>query len=216
MKINVKIKDAIKDFRFLLNRGYRRSVAIDFVSNHYRLSKQERHLLTRAIFSDAEIKARRKKLTQIGKIKGKHLAVDGYNVIITLESMLQNRLLILCDDGFVRDISAVFGKHKITETTLKALNKLFKLLSKYPPAEIQFFLDQPVSHSGELAGLIRGYIKKNNLVGEAITTKAADRAIIEAVKKGGIVASSDRSLIEKARFVVNIPNYFARNVIKVS
>lgn len=215
MKINVKIKDAIKDFRFLLNRGYRRSVAIDFVSNHYRLSKQERHLLTRAIFSDDEIKARRKKLTQIGKIKGKHLAVDGYNVIITLESMLQNRPLILCDDGFVRDISAVFGKHKITGTTLRALNKLFKLLSKYPPAEIQFFLDQPVSHSGELAGLIRGYIKKNNLVGEAITTKAVDRAIIEAVKKGGIAASSDRSLIEKARSVVNIPNYFAKNVIRV-
>ena len=46
-----KIQNASNDLRFLLNRGYRKVMAIDFVGNHYLLDKNERNFLNRTVFS---------------------------------------------------------------------------------------------------------------------------------------------------------------------
>ena len=53
--------NAYEDLKYLLNRGYRKNVALKFVSNHYRLRKEDRHLLARCVFSDGEIETREKR-----------------------------------------------------------------------------------------------------------------------------------------------------------
>ena len=36
----MSIERAIEDFRYLINRGYRKDVALNFVANHYKLSRR--------------------------------------------------------------------------------------------------------------------------------------------------------------------------------
>lgn len=41
----VKIESVVQDLRYLLDQGYPRGSAVNFVSNHYRLPLRSRHML---------------------------------------------------------------------------------------------------------------------------------------------------------------------------
>ena len=193
------------DLKYLLNRGYRKSVALKFVANHYKLRKEERHLLARCVFSDKEIEAREKKRKPIGFVKGKILAIDGFNVLITLESVLEGRA-ILCEDDLVRDLKYQRG-YKLSEKTEKMLCLLLKFLSKFNPKEIIFLYDKPVSKSGKIAKLTNEIMKKVGLSGTAKAVEAPDFEL----KKFEIVATSDLAVIDKVKYVVDIPQEFAKS-----
>ena len=82
-----KLQEAAYDLRFLLNRGYRKKGALQFVANKYVLNKNERNYLARSIFSNLKSWEQREKIVDISKIKDQFLLVDGYNVLITVESL---------------------------------------------------------------------------------------------------------------------------------
>ena len=103
------------------------------------------------------------------EVRGKELVIDGYNVIITIETALFGKPLILADDGFLRDISGIsknYNKnYKRSEKTDEALRLIFDLLKKVKPNHTLFLLDSPISHSGQLAKDVREYFKKENIFG---------------------------------------------------
>ena len=88
-------------------------------------------------------------------ISGKHLAVDGYNVLITVESILHKKTIIDCDDGILRDVSGVFGRHMITSVTYESIDLILSQIAHYPPRLTQFFYDSQVSKSGEICIMIK-------------------------------------------------------------
>ena len=49
--IEIQLKDASYDLKFLLNRGYKKK-SIDLVANKYLLNKDKRNYLVRKVFSD--------------------------------------------------------------------------------------------------------------------------------------------------------------------
>lgn len=158
-----KIEKAIYDLRFLLNRGYKKKVAMDFVGNHYLLHQKQRNFLERTIFSVRKSSKRKSKIVPLSKIRGKTLLIDGYNVLITIESILTSEnSVVCCDDGVLRDVNAVFGKYKLKENTEKALNSIASLVKIYGPLEVRFIYDSPVSFSGELARLTQQVLKNIN------------------------------------------------------
>src|SRR4030042_7003547 len=115
------IQEAAEDFRYLLNRGYPRKPSLELVGNRHKLTFDERHLLHRGVFSDVDSKSRRKKLIAIKDVRNKDLAIDGHNVLITIEAGLSGRPLVLADDGFFIDISCLSGGFKKTEGTEEAV-----------------------------------------------------------------------------------------------
>lgn len=127
------LAEAAKDFRYLLNRGYPRKASLELVGNRYQLLSDHRHLLHRGIFSDADSQSRLKKIVSLKDIQDQNLAIDGYNVIITIEAALSGRPLVLGDDGFVRDISGLSGNFKKAEKTEEAIELVFNLLKKVKP-----------------------------------------------------------------------------------
>jgi len=201
------MKDAVHDLRFLLNRGYNRNSAVNFVANKYKLGIKSRNFLVRAVFSLSEAEEHRKKRIDIKKTKGMEIVIDGYNVLITVESALKGKEVILCDDGFVRDTSATFGKYKLSKVTLPAIEKIMKLLKSNAVGRALFIFDSQVSFSGELCRLVREKLAEYELNGGAITSESADYIII---KSKGIVCTSDRAIIKKAVKVVDIPYYIAK------
>lgn len=196
-----ELKEATIDLRFLLGRGYNREGSVAFVGDKYQLNKKERLILYRAVYDSKTANEHARKKMAAKAVSGKKVAVDGYNVILTVETMLKNKKLILCDDGFVRDISAVHGKHKPTETTEKALGILINSLKGFNPQEVVFFYDSQVSLSGETASLTRRMLKEGRLNGDAKAVKQADKG---ALKYGEIVSSSDAVIIEKSEKIVDL------------
>lgn len=208
--LDERMKDASIDLRFLLNRRYDKARAIKFVGNKYQLDKSERHILYRALYSNDEITAIKKKLVPFEQISGKLLAVDGYNVLITVESILYKKTIIDCDDGILRDVSGVFGSHVITSVTKKSIDLILSQIAKYPPESLQFFFDSQVSKSGELSNSIREKMNELQLNGDAETVKQVDTTLKKL--NCDIVATSDTIIIAQASAVVDIPQRILKNL----
>ena len=209
------IKEAAFDLRFLLNRSYRNKGALAFVANKYLLSLNERNYMARCVFSDAKSASRMDKMVDISKIKGQSILVDGYNVLITSESICRKEYnsLIACDDGVIRDLNAVFGKYRINETTEIALNNILNSIKKYKPFKIKFFLDRQVSFSGKLANLTEEIIGYIGVRGEVFLSKNVDFEIIKTANaENGIVATSDGVIIDKVDRIVDLPFYFLKKL----
>jgi hypothetical protein len=212
------LKEAAYDLRFLLNRGYRKKNALAFVANKYLLYVNERNYLARSIFSSSKSALRRDKVIDLSLIEGKILLLDGYNVLITVESLCRKDYdsLILCDDGVIRDLNAVFGKYKFNENTERALNGIIHLIKRYRPLKIKFFFDKQVSFSGKLANLTEEIMRFWELNGEAVLSKNVDFEIIKLVNsERGIVATSDSVIIDKVDKIVDLPSHFL-NMQKIS
>jgi len=205
-----KFKDlqkAAEDFRYLLNRGYPRKAALELVGNRFELTFDHRHLLHRGVFSDADSESRRKKIISIKAIQNKDLAIDGHNVLITVEAGLSGRPLILADDGFIRDISGLSGSFKETEITEKAIQWIVAFLKKWRPRHTLFLFDAPISKSGILAQELRALLKKESLPGDALAMKVPEKILIGFP---GVIATSDTAILDRSRQVVDLAGKIIR------
>lgn len=199
--IHSETREAIRDLRYLLDQNYPRTSSVEFVSDHYQLEPDQRHLLARCVFSKQEKADHQERLVGSSEVRGRKLGVDGYNVLITAESILEGKRVVICDDGFVRDLRAIFGKYKMSEATERALDRLLRAVVKSNPQKVVLFFDKQVSRSGELAGMARGKLDDMGIKGSARTTVGTDME----VRDFEIVSSSDRGIIKKSQEVWDIP-----------
>jgi len=201
------IQKAAEDFRYLLNRGYPRKASLELLGNRYKLTFDGRHLLHRGVFSDENSESRKKKIISIKEVQNKDLAIDGHNVLITIESGLSGRSLVLADDGFVRDISGLSGNFKKTELTEKALQLIVTFLKKWRPRHTLFLFDAPISKSGILAQELRALLKKESLPGDALAVKVPEKILIGFP---GVIATSDTAIIDRSKRVVDLAGKIIR------
>jgi hypothetical protein len=207
------LKEAKKDFRYLLGRGFPRTGALEYVGNHYLLDEMQRNYLNRTVFSSEKIKTRKSKLILLSDVKDKDVLLDGYNVLITVETMFQgeNDLIVDCEDGVIRDVKAVFGKYKENENTAIALNSIISLLKLFKPKRLLFFYDSPVSLSGELARTTKEILDSCEVPGDAQTLKNVDKTLIKLSKEiGAVVATSDGVIIDKVEKVLDMPRFLKK------
>lgn len=206
------LQRAAEDFRFLLNRAYPRKAALELVGNRYGLTSDERHLLHRGVFSNSDSESRRKRQVSIGDAREKDLAIDGHNVLITVEAGISGRPLVLGDDGFIRDISGLSGSFKKTEMTEKAIQFIIQTIKKIRPSETLFLLDAPISKSGELAEAVRNSLKKENIPGDAMAVKVPERILVGFP---GVVATSDTAIIDQSKKVLDLAGHVLRKNIEL-
>ena len=195
------LKNASKDFKYLLDRGYRRTPALNFVADHYRLGKQDRNFIIRFVFSEKEIRNHKSKLIPFPRIRRKNLVIDTYNVLVTAQAVISGKEVVRGMDGFLRDTSAVFSKYRFNEETKNAIEKILDILSDYGPGFVLFILDSQISRSGELASYIRERLKEKFIEGNARVSRNADR---EIKNLDWITATSDSVIIEKTKNAVDI------------
>ncbi|ADC69864.1 protein of unknown function DUF434 [Methanocaldococcus sp. FS406-22] len=197
----MSIERAKEDFRYLINRGYKKDVALNFVANHYKLSKEDRIRIIRTTHSDKEIELTKRKLKKLKDFKGKTIYIDGFNVLIGLEALIKGNKVILCDDNIYRDFENVYGKYKINEYTEKAISLLLEILKHYNVKAV-IYLDAQVSKSGILAKKIREKMKALGIEGEVFCVKNCDYEL----KNKEVVATSDSVIIksDNVKYVVDL------------
>ncbi|NJE61503.1 DUF434 domain-containing protein [Thermococcus sp. 21S7] len=196
--------DAYRDLKYLLNRGYRKRYALEFVANHYRLTKGERYLLARCAFSDEWIYDVRRKLLRPEELGGRVLGIDGFNVLITLESLLEGRA-ILCEDGLVRDLKYQ-GRYRLNEGTGRLLHDLARALGGLGLKKAVFFYGSAVPRSGEVKRLTEEAPLLEGVNSEVRLVRSPDFEL----KAFETVATADIGIISKVPHVFDLAAYVGR------
>lgn len=206
----MSLADAYRDLKYLLNRGYPKKSALKFVADHWRLPLRERYLLVRCVFSDEWIAEVKRKLLKPEELAGKTLAIDGFNVLITLESILDGEA-ILCEDGLVRDLKYQ-GKYRINERTPEVVETVVKSLSGLGVSKALFFYGRNVPRSGVVGKMTNEAMEKYGLSGEVRLVKSPDFEL----KAFETVATADIGIILRVEHVFDIPRYLSEKLgIKV-
>jgi hypothetical protein len=190
-----------------VDRGYPSDSAVRYVSDHHRLSVEQRFILQRTIVSADMALARMAKALQLRDLRGRVVFVDGYNTTITTQSLLAGYPVYLCDDGFLRDTRGFFRRDKASQVAVCAFFEILDLLAAVGAARVEVLLDQQISRSGELAKDVRGMMAKLSLPGAARCARDVDHQLKTC---GSIVASSDGNVIDAASNVIDLPAEIAR------
>lgn len=152
------------------------------------------------------------KSLRLESLRGRSVFVDGYNVLITAESLMAGFPVYLCDDGLVRDTRGYFRRHRSSPIAIRALYEILDLLAEAAPSRLEVLLDEQISRSGELASIVRAKMGERRLLGDARCVRDADHQLKIC---GGIVSSSDGNVIDSATNIIDLPAEIARR-LKIS
>lgn len=199
--------EAAADMRLLLERGYPRGRVLALAGDRWRLDAADRAMLNRGVHAPAQAAARAAKLLSLGQVQGRAVAVDGHNVLITLETALAGGRLVLADDQVVRDISEVGRHHKPGPATLRAAEMMLTALHKAGAASVAMYLDAPLPKSGELAGELRGLMQHLGLDGEARAVAVPEQCLYQ---HQGPAASSDSVVIDQVAEPLDLAGHIIR------
>ena len=92
------LNEAVRDLSWLWSRGYAEKSALELVGNRHRLNNRQRHALRRAACSDESVAKRQQHEITANELKGKKVAIDGYNLLITIEAALAGGIVLHCRD----------------------------------------------------------------------------------------------------------------------
>ena len=144
-----EFREAARDYRLLLDRGYSGQATLKLVGDRHRLQAEERLILFRGIASAADSELRRAKLRK--EAEGGLLLLDAYNQAFGIVHYLLGKPCFIATDGLLRDAGANYGRVPHDELLLRAFAELALGAARCGVARVEAFLDAPVSRSAEHA-----------------------------------------------------------------
>lgn len=96
------------------------------------------------------IQVREGALVEASSLAGSTIAIDGFNLLILLESALSGAFVFKGQDGCYRDISSVHGSYKRVVKTEEAILMVGQKLQQLNVNQVNWYFDSPVSNSGRL------------------------------------------------------------------
>jgi hypothetical protein len=191
-------------YRHLRDLDFPEKATLKLVGDRYRLTRAQRNCLFRGVVDSATAAARAARIVAPGQVAGRALAVDWYNVLITVESYLKGLTVLLADDGVLRDSTAAHGSYRTGPVTGRAFEAIVEGLRAIAPSRVDVFLDAPIAHSARMAGEVRGRLAALAIPVEAALERSADFAL---KSYPGVVASSDSVILDRARAVLDLPRW---------
>ncbi len=82
------LRSAVGDFSLLLTKGYAQKSALKLVGDRFSLTERQRLAVMRSACSDEQLASRSERRVATEDFAGQSLAVDGYNVLITIEAAM--------------------------------------------------------------------------------------------------------------------------------
>jgi hypothetical protein len=206
----LRLTKAQEEIEWLINREYKIEPVVNFAGDRYQFSLRQRDALKRAVCSEEKKLIRQSKKLSIDEISEGPIYIDGFNLIKTLEVALSGGILIIGSDGNVRDLAGLRGTYKIIDRTDEALNLIGEFLNKYNAKEVKFYLDSPVSNSGNLKYKILDCAQSWKIKTEVKLVNNAD-VILEKLDR---VVSSDAAIIDKCISYFNVGRSIIEEYIK--
>ncbi len=148
------LRKALADFSLLLSKGYADKSALKLVGDRFALTQRQRLAVMRSACSDQQRQSRLSRRVEIDDLGGRPLAIDGYNLLITIEAALSGGLIFRGRDGCFRDLASTHGTYRKVDETIPSLELIGAFLAEIGIAGALWLLDSPVSNSGRLKTLI--------------------------------------------------------------
>jgi len=82
------LRSALADYSLLLTKGYTEKSALKLVGDKFSLTERQRLAVMRSACSDRQLTFRSKNRIDVKNLSGESIAVDGYNVLITVEAAM--------------------------------------------------------------------------------------------------------------------------------
>lgn len=199
------LNQAVEHLSWLRTHGYADKSALKLVGDRFRLKQRQRKALYRAYCTDNARSRRAEKELSFRQVSGKGLAIDGYNLLISIESGLAGGLLFACRDGTYRDIASIHGTYRKVEETLPALILIGESIKAIGVEKSYWFLDQPVSNSGRLKLLMLELAEAHGFDWEIELVNNPDKTIAE--KKDLVAISSDGWILDESDAWFNLNRY---------
>ncbi|MBB6332975.1 hypothetical protein HNP24_003978 [Chryseobacterium sediminis] len=202
-----KLKLAVEDMRYLLSREYPEKAASELVGNRYRLKTRQIQALRGASASDSQLYNRRLKHVETLDLKEKTIYLDGFNVLILLESLLSEAYLFEGLDGCFRDLSGVHGTYKRVNQTLRAVELVAAFHQKNQIQKLVWIFDKPVSNSGRIKQIILEFAEQHQLNWEGDLQYNPDKFLAESSE---LIISSDAWILDHCKEWFNLIGYLIR------
>ncbi|PRQ07034.1 DUF434 domain-containing protein [Enhygromyxa salina] len=190
------LRAAVAELAWLLDRGYAQTAALELVGNRHGLRTRQRTAVLRSTCTDAATTRRSERRLDPGAVAGQPLAIDGFNVLISLEVALAGGVLLRGRDTMLRDLASVHGSYRRTAHTLAASAAIGEQLAELGPASILWLLDRPVSNSGRLALALAQQAADRGWAWEIELDHNPDRRLASFE---GVVSTSDAWILDHAR-----------------
>jgi hypothetical protein len=188
-----RLREAVADFSLLLTKGYADKSALKLVGDRFSLTQRQRLAVMRAACSDQQRQSRLERRVPVEALPGQPLAIDGYNLLITIEAALSGGLIFQGRDGCCRDLASIHGTYRKVEETIPAVKLIGEFLTQTRTAQTLWLLDSPVSNSGRLKTLITKIARENNWPWEIRLTISPDAELRTTEQ---IVVSTDSVILD--------------------
>ena len=198
MELTEALVRAVRDYRFLLDRGYPGGPSRSLVGDRYRLTRSERAVLYRGVHSSSESERREIKRCAMEAAWPRALWVDTLNVVYTVAAYRQGRPVFIATDGWLRDAGEAHGAVLAGSMFDEVIALLDAHLSRAASGNgpTVFLVDEHADIAQELAS---GLISSVHMVmdGRAVvqTSASVDRQLVDAGCE--VVATSDSQIIDR-------------------
>ncbi|WP_430411641.1 DUF434 domain-containing protein [Kordia sp.] len=200
-KMQSKMREAIKDQSYLLSRGFSEKSSLQLVGNRYKLNNRQQRAVQGMSEASGKLTKRAERCLQPNQLAQKEVMLDGFNVLIMLESALSGAFLFKGLDGCYRDLSSVHGTYKKVKQTDKAIHLIADFLQKHKIKKAIWIFDKPVSNSGRLKTILREIADEHNYNWEISLDNNPDKLIAES---GNISISSDAWILDNSNSWCNM------------
>ena len=192
------LRRATAEQSHLLGRGYAEVASLKLVGDRFELRERQRLAVRRAACTDDQRARRRAQFVAENQLAGRHLAIDGFNAIVTTEAALSGGVILIGRDGAYRDMSSVHGSYRRVEETDAAIRALAGVIDESGPAAVTWFFDRPVSNSGRLAERVR-----NLGTWEVRLVDSPDKELVAG--SDWVAATSDSWILDRAPAWTDLP-----------
>jgi hypothetical protein len=198
---------AVADLSWLWGRGYAEVSSLKLVGDRFALTERQRMAVRRSSCADAARQRRLHHQVAFDDLRGRPLLLDGFNVLLTLETALGGGVVLRGRDGCDRDLASVHGTYRRVEETLPALEEVGQFLAELGIGPCTWLLDRPVSNSGRVRALLTELAGSRGWDWRAEVVMDPD-AVLAAAPEA--VATADSAILDRCAGWANL----ARAVIE--
>lgn len=206
--VQQKLKDAVEDLSYLLGRGYAQKSALALIGNRYKLNVRQQKAVQGMAASYEQVLKRKERSLRPGELENLEVVIDGFNVLILLESFLSGAYLFKGVDGFYRDLSSVHGSYKKVSQTAGAIELTGEFYEKTKIKSLHWYFDKPVSNSGKLKQLLEAFAGQKGYDWKVSLTFQTDADIVNEAR---IAISSDAWILDNSEKNFNLIGYVIEN-----
>jgi hypothetical protein len=209
-KMRHKIMEAVEDMSHLLSRVYAEKSTLALVGNRYKLNTRQQRAVQGMSASETQVSKRKKSSLDSIELEGCEVVIDGFNVLIVLESLLSGAYVFQGKDGFYRDLSSVYGTYKRVQQTTRAIELVADFHVEQKIQKLHWYFDKPVSNSGRLKQIIAEMAVEKGYNWEVELVFNPDQ---EIVKSNSVAITSDAWILDGANTNFNLIEYVVQKRI---